>query len=592
MKLKLGKGFADAIFLGRSRSAGKVPPNQIFDDKIDNVGYPSRFLQVEKINIYPLFVILGLGFLVLIGKLFFLQILTGNFNRTLANENRIKLIKKRAPRGVIFDRNSKALVRNTPVFKLKCLSEDNGCEERIISREEALALEVEGKGDLVETEEAREYLYPQALAHVLGYVGEVSAEDVENQSGEYQYQAGDIVGKMGVESEYDLVLRGQDGGEIVEVDSGGKVLRQIGAREPVAGKNLTLSIDLELQEKAMEAMREKMGAVVAVDPGSGEVLALYSSPSFDPNAFTFGREEEMEKILKDEEGRPMFNRAISGTYHPGSTFKIVTATAGLEEKKIDESTLFDDPGEIIIDKWRYGNWYFDQYGKKEGIIGLVRAIARSCDTFFYKVGEWVGVEKLAWWAKKFGLGQKLGIDLPGEALGLIPDSQWKEKVKGEKWFLGNTYHMAIGQGDILLTPLQVGAMAEIVANDGTFCQPHILKDKKNSCQKIGVSLKTTSLVKEGLKQACEEGGTAFPFFNFSVEKEGRKERIFVAGKTGTAEFGDPQNRTHAWFTAFAPTDLPAGGPKIVVTVLVEGGGEGSYVAAPIVEELMAEWLSR
>jgi penicillin-binding protein 2 len=590
--MKLGKGFSDSIFLGGGELKKRDSLKRLFEERIDDIDYPTSFCSGVKIAVWPFYLLLAICFFLLTGKLFYLQVLTGNYNRTLANENRIRLVKKQAPRGIIFDREGKALVRNTPAFKLKCPAEQNDCEEKILGREEALSLEVEGKGTLIETQQVREYLYPKEFAHLLGYVSEISQEELEGRGFKEKYLAGDLVGKAGVEKQYDFALRGTDGGEIVEVDSGGRILRQIGTKEPIAGKNLTLTVDLELQKKAAELMEGRRGAVVAVEPSSGKILALYSNPSFDPNAFTFAREAEVEMILKDEDGRPMFNRAISGTYHPGSTFKIVTAVAGFEEKKINESTLFDDPGEIIIDKWRYGNWYFDQYGKKEGMIGPIRAIARSCDTFFYKVGEWVGVEKLAWWARKFGLGEQLGIDLPGEAEGLVADADWKERFKGEKWFLGNTYHMAIGQGDTSLTPLQVGEMAAVIANGGKRCKPHVLQGIRVGCQEVGINQKTISLVKEGMRLACEEGGTAFPFFNFEVEREGKKERVLVAGKTGTAEYGDPQNRTHAWFTAFAPVEEPAGGLQLAVTVLVEGGGEGSYVAAPIVKELMSFWLSR
>ncbi len=586
--MKLGKGFSDTIFLGRLRRKEKVTSEQLMKDRIDNIGYPSRFSKGKKIGVLPFFALFILCFFLLIIKLFFLQILEGKHNRTLANENRIKLVKRRAPRGIIFDREGRPVVRNSPVFRLKCFNQEGDCEERIISREEALELEIKGQGSRVQVEQTREYLYPYELAHVLGFVGEVSAQELENQQErlENRYQAGDMVGKMGVEKQFDLLLRGEDGGEIVEVDNQGRILRQVGMREPAIGSNLYLSLDLELQKKVVEAMDEKAGAVVAIDPKNGEILALYSSPSFDPNSFTFSKEKEVEAILKDEERRPMFSRAISGVYHPGSTFKIVTVVAGVEEGKVDETTQYDDPGEIKIGEWRYGNWYFDKHGKKEGVIGVVRAIARSTDTFFYKIGEWVGVEKLASWARRFGLGQVLGIDLPGEVGGLVADAEWKERVKGEQWFLGNTYHMSIGQGDTLMTPLQVGVMTQVLANKGKLCKPHVLKDKKVSCKEIGISKKTLDLVTEGLKQACEEGGTAFPFFDFKVEREGKEERIYVAGKTGTAEYGDPQDRTHAWFTAFSPVD----DPQIAVTVLVEGGGEGSYVAAPIVKELMNFWL--
>ena len=269
----------------------------------------------------------------------------------------------------------------------------------------------------------------------------------------------------------------------------------------------------------------------------------------------------------------MFNRAIAGAYPPGSTFKIVTTAAGIEDGKIDKNTLFEDTGQIVVGDYTYRNWYFTQYGKTEGKIDVIGAIKRSTDTFFYKVGEWVGPEKLTIWAQKFGLGKKTGLDISGEALGLVPDPG------GRRWFLGNTYHLAIGQGDLLATPLQINMMTSVIANGGRLCRPAISDQLSatSNCQDLELKAETLRLVREGMKEACSPGGTAFPFFDFTPA---------VACKTGTAEFGDPQNRTHAWLTAFAPAD----DPEIVVTVLVEAGGEGSSVAAPIARKVLEEWF--
>lgn len=487
-----------------------------------------------KNKVLPFFIFLGLVFLGLWIRLFYLQVVKGEENRELAEENRIKVIKIPGLRGVIYDRKGQILVRNRP--------------------------------------EGREYIYGEALAHVLGYLGETSSEELEDY-----YKAGDIVGKMGVEKGNDKVLRGIDGGVLVETGSQGEVIREIKEQEPKEGKSLTLTLDLGLQKKAFQELKARKGVIIASNPKNGQILALLSSPSFDPNIFIL-QTKDIDKVLNDS-SQPMFNRAIAGLYPPGSIFKIVTAIAGLEEKKIDKSTLVEDTGEIKIGDFVYSNWYFTQYGKTEGMVDIVKAIKRSNDIYFYKVGEWLGIGRLVEWAKYFDLGARTGIDIPGEAQGLIPTPEWKKKTKLESWYLGDTYITAIGQGNLQLTPLQVNQMSSVIASSGLLCQPHLLKDKDDLCQKLKIKPKNLALVKEGMKQACEEKGTGWPFFDFSPS---------VGCKTGTAEYGDPQDRTHAWFTVFAPWQEP----EIVVTVLLEGAGEGSYQAAPVAKELLEYWFTR
>lgn len=541
---------------------------------------------MKETRIYFFLGLLTIGFLLLVGRLFELQIIFGAKNRALAEGNRIKREILPAPRGIIYDRKGKPLVRNVPIYR-SCQPTAISCQ--LISRDEALEMEARGEEENLRVDIGREYLYGEILAHVLGYLGEANEEEVKSG----KFKMGDLVGRMGVEQEYDQILRGQDGGEIYEVDAHGRKIREIGKIEPIPGKDLYLSIDAELSKVAYEALGDRAGAVVATEPKTGKVLVLVSSPSFDPNIMNRAGEQEsrrIEELLNDPE-KPFFNRAIGGIYPPGSTFKIVTAVAGIEEGKIKRDTIYEDTGEIRVGEYVYKNWYFTQYGKTEGKIDLIRAIKRSTDTFFYKVGEWVGPTRLAQWGQAFGLGKKTGIDLPGEAEGFVPTTEWKEKTKGERWFLGNTYHFAIGQGDLLVTPLQINMMTSVIANEGKLCQPIVVQntseeslrttirgEKQSSCQDLKLKPETLRLVKEGMRGACSTGGTAFPFFDFSPP---------VACKTGTAEFGDPQNRTHAWLTAFAPSD----DSRIVVTALVEGGGEGSYVAAPIVKKVMEYYFS-
>lgn len=503
------------------------------------------------------YLLLFAGFGILLVRLFVLQIVQGAYWRDLAEGNRIRVEKIPALRGVVYDRNDKLLVRNTP--------------------------------------EGREYLYPEILAHVLGYIGQASPEEVED----FGYKLGDWVGKMGIEKQYDLLLRGADGGVLEEVDAGGKQIRLLGKKEPQNGESLKLTIDLGLQQKAWEVIKDAKGAVVVSKPQTGEILVLLSSPSFDPNIFTQHR-KEIENILSNKD-QPMFARSISGLYPPGSTFKIVSAIAGLQEGKINESTQVEDTGKLNVGIWSFGNWYFLQYGKTEGWLDLVNALKRSNDIFFYRVGEWLGIEKLSAWAKKMGYGQATGIDLPGEAGGLVPDKTWKKEVKGETWYLGDDFITAIGQGDLLATPLQVNTATSIFAANGQLCRPYLWGEK--ICRNLGIKQEYLDLVKEGMKGACSEGGTGWPLFNFKVKNENIKfdknnffgptasdsaDTIYipVACKTGSAEATGKENKSHAWFTAFAPIE----DPEIVVTVLVENGGEGSSVAGPLTKEILKWWF--
>jgi len=530
----------------------------------------------NKARFYIFLGFLAIGFLLLVGKLFELQLVFGSKNRALAEGNRIKKEVIPAPRGIIYDRYDKELVRNVPIYRLK--TEEN-CEDeegcfKFISRDEALNLEAQGELDGLRTDIGRDYLYREALAHVLGYLGEANKEEVELG----KYQMGDLVGRMGVEEKYDRLLRGQDGGLIYEVDAYGNKIREIGRFEPIPGNDLYLLIDAELSKKTYAALEGKPGAVVVSKVENNEILALVSSPSFDPNLLsrTENKDEKSQEKIKDlfkDPLKPFFNRAITGVYPPGSTFKIVTATAGIEEGKVDEDTIYNDTGQIQIGEYVYRNWYFTQYGKTEGEIDLIMAIKRSTDTFFYKIGEWVGATRLSEWAYAFGLGKKTGIKIPGEVAGFVPTPKEKQRLKGERWFLGNTYHFAIGQGDLLTTPLQINNLTNVIASGGELCNPSLLEDEEVNCQSLRLKDLSLKLVKEGMKEACSSKGTAFPFFEFKPQ---------VACKTGTAEFGDPEGETHAWLTAFAPFDKP----DIVATALIEKGGEGSYAAAPVVKEIM------
>ncbi|OGM22363.1 hypothetical protein A2691_01940 [Candidatus Woesebacteria bacterium RIFCSPHIGHO2_01_FULL_39_23] len=520
--------------------------------------------------------ILILGTLVLFARLFELQVIKGNYYRDLSDGNRVRRVTINAPRGKIFARGGEVLVDNRPVYFKLVLTGDGGYQK----------IEVEESGLDTIIEYKRFYPLGADLAHVTGFVGYVAESELSRvepkcpEKGALKLNS--WVGRNGLEETYNCGLRGFDGEELIEVDTHGNKVRVLGRKPARTGEDIRTTIDYGLQKKAVDAIKGKIGAIVATDI-KGEVLALYSSPSFDPNLFVdsnLAYSSRLENVLNDS-NHPLFNRAIAGLYHPGSTFKIVTSIAALSEGKIDEKFIFDDPGVISINDFEFANWYFTQYGGLEGELGVVRAIARSTDTFFYKVGELVGIKSLASWSRKFGLEDKSGIDLAGEVTGLVPDPEWKGRVKGEKWFLGNTYHVAIGQGDLALTPLSVNQISSVVASYGKVCRPFIARrenEVNKSCRELGISTKNISLVKQGMVEACETGGTGYPFFDYNPK---------VACKTGTAETIE-MGKTHAWFTVFAPSD----DPEIILTVLVEKGGEGSSVAAPIAREILEFYFQR
>ena len=380
------------------------------------------------------------------------------------------------------------------------------------------------------------------------------------------------------------------------MDADGQKVRTLGRDEPTPGETVELSIDSAISQVVASAFPvDKKGAVIVSKPTTGELLAIYSSPSFNPNGFTLGQTQEQYEELMASPDEPMFFRAIGGVYPPGSTFKLVTAIAALSEGAFEAETTVEDIGVIRIGQFSYPNWFFTQYGKTDGLVDIVKAIQRSNDIYFYKAGEGVGIEKLAAWTRKLGVGAPLGIEISGEAAGLMPDPAWKRghftsawdlEQRNHLWFLGDTYHVAIGQGYLLTTPLQVNTWTNVVANEGKLCRPTIEKGVRD-CRDLGIDEDTLAIIIEGMKKACEPGGTGWPLFDFQVP---------VACKTGTAEFGDPDDKTHAWFTVFAPVGSgstpPSTEPEISVTVLVEGAGEGSDVAAPIAKKILEEWFRR
>jgi penicillin-binding protein 2 len=530
----------------------------------------SGLVPFSRVRVWPFTVLTIVVTFVLFSRLVQLTVVEGGYQRQQAESNRVIAIRTAAVRGIFYDRNGKPLVRNNPAYKRQ-VSGTTLAEARFeeISREAAVKLQYQD-GERVFYDIVREYALGRTTAHLLGYTGEVTAEELKFISGDYVM--GDRLGKTGLEKAMERELRGQVGSELLEVNAQGEVQRSLGKIDQVAGADQKLTIDSGLQEVLYEAMREFEGAAVAQIPQTGEVLALVSTPAYDPN--------DVGTSLK-EPNEPFFNRALGGGFPPGSVFKIVTAIAGLEEKKLTEQTTFEDTGEIKIDTYRYGNWLFNQYGRTEGQVDIVKGLQRSNDIFFYKVGEAVGAEKIAEWARLLGYGNTSGLMGLGEVGGLIPDPNWKSKVKGEKWFLGNTYHMAIGQGDVLVTPLQVNRSMGVVATGGILCPPIVNNQDigKKSCQQLNLDPETVRLVKEGLVKACQPGGTGVAFFHFTPQ---------VACKTGTAQEGGLMDNPHAWFTVFAPAD----NPEIALTILIEHGGQGSEVASPVAKKALEYWFSK
>jgi len=508
--------------------------------------------------------------LLLLARLGQLTVVEGVYQRKRADANRIVAVRSAAPRGIFFDTNGEAMVRNVPSYKRQIPGTavaEAQFEE--LTREEAVKLSQQS-GERIFFDIKREYLCGRACAVLLGYLGEVNREELQKVEGDYMI--GDLLGKSGLERWYERELRGQPGSELVEVDARGMLVREIGKVEQVAGVDMNTTIDMGLQKVLYGALDGRPGAAIAQVPQTGEVLAFVSSPSYDPNNVA-------QSLL--EEQQPFFNRVVGGAYAPGSVYKIVTAIAALEEEKITAETAFEDTGEINIGEFRFGNWFYLEHGRTEGAVDVVKALQRSNDIFFYKAGELVGANSLFEWSEMFGYNQTSGLDPLGEVAGLIPNEEWKEKTKGERWYLGNTYHMSIGQGDVTVTPLQVNRMMAAVANNGVLCDPLFLKYEvgKKSCTQLNLDEKTVELITEGLKRACEPGGTGVPFFRFERR---------MACKTGTAQQGGDTEHPHAWFTVFGPVETP----EIALTVLVEKGGQGSEVAAPIAFEGIKYWFQK
>lgn len=593
-----------------------------------------RYSRFTVIIIIALIGVLGL-------QTFKLQVVDSNKLAAQAEDNRLKMVTSRADRGIIYDKDKNILVRNKAIFDLVLVPKEIAKDEnalgstidgiaKITGRERseitgvlekidrtsskqvlvldnlditsAIALEsVREKmpGFEVKNNAIREYQDAKYFSNIIGYTGRVTPKDLENDP---FYETADFIGKGGLESYYEDYLRGERGKETMEIDAGGRVIATTNKIDTKTGGNLVLSLDGNLQKKLQDtlgdmarkikAKEKNSGAAVgiAMDPRNGKILAMVSLPSYDNNVFADPANKNKITAIFQDPLSPMFDRAISGTYPPGSTIKPVMGIAALSEGIINRNTIIEDRGVIT----RYNQDFYGWNRAGLGPMNIISALAQSSDIFFYTVGggyegfKGLGEERIDEYFWKFNLGKKLGIDLPNEAEGLVPTEEWKLATigKDQPWTIGNTYHISIGQGYLLVTPLQVASWTSFFANGGTLYKPYLV-------DRI-ISGEDNSVIKEFDSQVINNNIADKKFIN--IVREGMREVVVsgsagslrdlpvkVAGKTGTAQYGT-QGKAHAWFTAFAPYDKP----EIVLTILIEGGGEGGINSVPVAKEVL-EW---
>ncbi len=571
----------------------------------------------------------------LFAKLWYLQVIKSGELRAMSEKNRLRVVRLPAPRGKILDRNGRLLAGVTPCFNVCIVKEEARDLESLlrklipILRESEAEIRIQlakGKreplympivikrridwdtlcrieassyrlpGVYIETVPDRTYPYGAIAPHLIGYLGQVSEKELRNNSFPGT-RPGDMVGKYGVEAVFNRELSGRNGLRRIEVDATGGPVRILDERPPVPGNDIYLTIDLDLQRAVQQALDDKVGAVVVMNPNNGAILAMASSPFFDPGLFIKGISEKQWKRLQDRTKKPLFNRAIQGQYAPGSTFKIVTAAAALQEKVVTPSTTYFCNGAFRLGRRVFRCWNWRGHGR----TNLYKAISQSCDVYFYHVGLELGIDEISKYAMAFGLGSRTGIRLPGEAKGFVPTREWKHQRYGENWQKGETLVVSIGQGATTVTPLQMARLISAVANGGTLYTPEYVEQILNSHGKI-VSTFTPHpsgklpvkpaylrIIKEALVGAVnDEKGTG---------TRCRIKGFLVAGKTGTAQVREQKKRwrkkhvlwkyrDNAWFIAYAPADSP----KIAIAVLVEHGRHGGSVAAPIARKVFETWI--
>ena len=565
-----------------------------------------------------------LVFICLFAQLWFLTVLEFDYYQNLAELNRVQTLPQIAPRGLIHDREGRVLVDNVYGFNLLLFRDElsdldatfqflmDGLDiteevlrERLkaagsysiyqpvvlkenLSMEETtylLARQSEHPEIEILKQPRRIYRYRSLAAHVAGYVGEISPAQLQEPEFR-EYKAGDVVGQFGVERTYNRTLTGRDGRRRVQVDSRGRILHDLEQIDPIRGEDLTLTLDLDLQATAENLLGEDAGAVIAFDARSGEILVMASRPAFDPNQFAIRiSQKEWDQLLENPD-HPLQNRTIQNTFSPGSTFKIIMALAGLEQGIIDTETTVTCKGGVDLYGHRFHCWKEGGHGE----VTLREAIQHSCNTYFYLLGQKLGIQEIAHFSRQLGLGVPMGIDLLGEASGLVPSEEWKRQVRGEPWYPGETISLAIGQGPILVTPIQLARAVGIIAT-GRSPQLYLLKEDSQQGSTADPQLfapvfapENLQTIRDAMWSVVNEGGTG---------QDARLANYQVSGKTGTAQTISLSTREelseseaesfepNAWFVGFAPRD----NPEIIVTVIVQRGGSGGAAAAPVAREI-------
>jgi penicillin-binding protein 2 len=581
---------------------------------------PSGRLAIVSYTIVGMIAVLLFGF-------WKLQVLDYNYYAQLAERNRVRSIPIIAPRGRMLDRDGRVLVDNYPSFSVLLLREDmtlvtqhlgeiaegldiplddlkqqleasNGQPRfnPIVVKPEATPADIafieSHRADLPVLEmlmvHRRRYAPGGFMAHAIGYVGEVSEKDIENSRG--ALRSGDISGKSGLERQYDDTLIGVDGMRRVIVNSVGREVGRLEQKEAVPGHPIKLTIDYDLQVVAENSLGPQDGAIVALDPRSGEVLALASHPAFDPNAFAVRVGRDEWKQMNEDPDRPLLDRAIQAQLAPGSVFKIIMATAMLESKSVPEDFSVFCTGVQSFYGRPFKCWV---YGKtSHGHVTLHEAVVHSCDIFFYNLGMRLGIDRISYYATHLGLGRRTGIDLPGEQEGLIPSEEWKERVFKQRWYPGETISVAVGQGAVTTTPLQLAHTIGGIAMGGVFKQPHFLLDTKNVAEeRFGISEDTTEKVTQAMFDVVNEGG--------GTAHAAHLEGIEFCGKTGSAQVISNEGRQrvgkgvraykdNAWFVGYAPRR----NPEIVIAVLVQGGEHGASAAAPLARDIIKAYYDK
>ena len=582
-------------------------------------------------------------FFLLFLRFFYLQVLQHEHYRTLAENNRISIVPIVPNRGLILDRNGALLAHNYSAYTLEITPSNVDNLEALI-KQLANVVEITPKDlkrfrklmeesknveslpirtRLNDVEVARfavnHYRFPsveikarlfrhyplgEMTSHVVGYISRINDDDLEwlEEKGELaNYRGSDYIGKTGIEQSYEMKLHGKTGFEQVEIDANGRAVRTLSRIPPISGDNLLLMLDARLQEFAEKAFGNYRGALVAIDPSSGGVLAFVSKPGFDPNLFVDGIDPQSWDALNNSPDKPLTDRALRGQYPPGSTFKPFLALAGLELNKRNPQFSINDPGYFALpgSSHHYRDWKTGGHG----VVDLHKSLVVSCDSYYYSLAYDLGIDNIHNFISQFGLGQKTGIDIEGEGLGLLPSQEWKLKRFKEKWFAGDTVSVGIGQGYNLVTPLQLVTATAIIANKGVAFRPHLVRyiqDSKTNQLKIipsevlyNLNFKpdNLTLIQKALVDVTRPGGTA--------ARAGANSAYPIAGKTGTAQVVafkqneksadsqvDERQRDHALFIAYAPAD----NPQIVLAVLVENGGHGAATAAPLARQVLDFYL--